>query len=345
MKIEISLCAIKRNLDRLAAHTGKRLILMVKADAYGHGLIRVARAVPSPYYGVATEQEGIALRALGKEVLVTAPSPFGAELLKRYDMIPLIGEKAVAERAAALGLRRCHIKVNSGMNRLGFSGEKECYRMAKLLLEAGVSVQGIATHYKEDSPENLLSQNSAFDRAVQAIKKAAYEHGACEKIFTHVTGSGALRAKSYDCLRVGLAAYGYHAGYYTAGVPLEKAMRVTTEIIKVKSLPKGESLGYGGNYRASRPVMAYTVLGGYGDGIARSEVGRKVLAAGRRHSIAAVCMDSFEMVSDRVLPVGTKVTVLSEALDADAVAKHRNTIPYEVLLGYNVPRAERIYDE
>ena len=318
---------------------------MVKADAYGHGVLRVAQSISAAHYGVATEQEGIPLRSLGKEVLVTAPSPSGVPLLKRYDMIPLIGEEEIAKRAAALGVKRCHIKVNSGMNRLGFRGEKECYRIASLLLDAGVSVQGIATHYKEDSAEIVLAQNRAFDRAVAAIGKAACEHGVSDSIPTHVTGSGALYAQGYDFLRVGLAAYGYHAGYYTAGIPLDKAMKVTSEIVKVKHLSKGDTLGYGGSWRAHRPMTAYTVLGGYADGIARSEVGRSVLAAGRRHRIAAVSMDTFEMVSDHLMPVGTRVTVLSEGVDADAIAKHRKTIPYEVLVGYNVPRAERIYDE
>ena len=343
MKVEIDLGAIRRNLRRIAAKTSKPLALMVKADGYGHGALQVARAVEANWYGVATEEEGIPLRELEKQVLVTAPSCFGAPLLARYDMIPLIGEWELAKAAIACGVKRCHLAVNSGMNRLGFTGEKECYEAAALLTEGGVRVEGIATHYKGSDGEILRAQNEAFDRAVIAARKGAADKGAQGRTFTHVTGSGALYASGYDVLRVGLAAYGYH-GEYTAGIPLEKAMRVTSRVIKKKRIVRGDTLGYAGAFRATRSLYAYTVLGGYGDGVARVDAGRKVIAAGRRLKVAAVSMDSFEMISDRVdLPVGTRVIILSDAVDAEMVAAHRGTIPYEVLLGFNVPRAEKVY--
>lgn len=338
--------AIGRNLGQIGLQLKKPLILMVKADAYGHGALRVARAVRAEYYGVATEEEGIPLRELSKEVLVTAPSLSSVPLLRRYDMIPLIGDFEVARAAARASLKRCHIKVNSGMNRLGFTGEKECFKAAEFLLSAGVAIEGVATHYKEDSDKNVLSQNRAFDRAVRAIGLAVCEKGAGNRFVTHVTGSGALHGGNYDLFRVGLAAYGYHSGYYTAGIPLEPAMRVSSEIIKVKSIGRGDTLGYSGCFRAKAPRKAYTVLGGYGDGIARSEVGRRIIAAGRRQQIAAISMDSFEMISESVdLSVGDRVIILSKGVDAAYIAAHRHTIPYEVLLGYNVPRAEKVYVE
>lgn len=346
MRVEIDLSKIKRNLGRIAERTGKELIPMLKADAYGHGALRVASAIGAPYYGVATEEEGIPLRELSKEVLVTAPSLFSVPLLRRFDMIPLIGSFELARLAAEGRLKRCHIKVNSGMNRLGFSGEKECYAAAALLTAAGVRIEGIATHYKEDDKRNLLSQNRAFDGCVFAVRQGAAAKGGENKIFTHVTASGASLAGKYDFLRVGLAAYGYSSSAFTAALALEPAMRVTTEIIKVKELRAGETLGYAGIYRASRPLKAYTFLGGYGDGIARAEVGRRVLTAGGRGRIVAVCMDSSEMIADRIdLSVGARVIILSEGADAAYIAAHRKTIPYEVLLGYDVPRAERIYAE
>ena len=321
------------------------MILMVKADAYGHSATRVARAVDAPYYGVATETEGIPLRDLGKEVLVTAPSVLGAPLVRRYDLIPLIGEETLLRAAIRAGVKRCHLAVNSGMNRLGFTGEKECYRAAAALCSAGVRVEGVATHYKGGTDEIVRAQNASFDLAVKAIG-AALVQGGKGRFMTHVTGSSALHASGYDSLRVGLAAYGYHGEYSTAGLSLEKAMRVTSEVVKTKIVRAGETLGYAGAFRAERTYRAYTVLGGYGDGIARAEAGRKVLAAGRRLRVAAVSMDSFEMISESVdLSVGSRVIILSDALDASYVAAYRGTIPYEVLLGYDVPRAEKVYVE
>ena len=346
MVVRVDLGAINRNYRRIARQTAKPVILMVKANAYGHGALRVARATNAPYYGVATEAEGVPLRELGKEVLVTAPSFLGAALTRRYDMIPVIGEETVLRAAIRAGVKRCHLAVNSGMNRLGFTGEKECYRMATALLDGGVRIQGIATHYKGGDDRIVTAQNLAFDRAVQAIRSALSEHDVVDGVFTHVTGSGALHASNYDALRVGLAAYGYHDGYATAGLPLEKAMRVTTRVINKKCVRAGDTLGYAGAFRAARPYTAYTVLGGYGDGVSRSDVGRKVIAAGRRLKIAAVSMDSFEMIAEGIdLDVGSRVIIISDAVDAAYIAAHRGTIPYEVLLGYDVPRAERIYAE
>ena len=342
---ETDLGAINRNTERIKRATHKPLILMCKADAYGHGVEQVVRAVDAEYYGVATEAEGIPLRELGKKVLVTAPSFSAMPISRRYDMIPMLGGWEVARLAASCGLARCRVKVNSGMNRLGFTGEKECYEAALFLARAGITVEGADTHYKEDGDGNVLAQNAAFCRAVTAIRRGLAEMGQTGRFSTSVTGCGALFGASFDYLRVGLAAYGYHTGDATSGLALEPAMRVTTEILKAKTIRAGDTLGYASaGFCATHAMKAYTVLGGYADGIHRSEVGRKVIAAGRRLKIAAVSMDTFEMVSDSVdLPVGARVIILSKGVDAAYIARMRGTIPYEVLVGYDVPRAERIY--
>lgn len=344
MNVEISLGAIKRNFKRIENAAGKPLILMCKANAYGHGASEVSQAVAAEYYGVATEEEGVPLRENAKQVLVTAPSFYTLPLCAKCDMIPFIGDMEIAKRAVACGLKRCHIKINSGMNRLGFTGEKECYEAARLLALGGVKVQGVATHYKDGSDQNVLRQNVTFRQAIAAVRYALSGAGQNDRLITSVTGSGASFAKEFDYLRVGLAAYGYSAGKATAGIGLEPAMKVTSEVIKAKTVQKGDTLGYSGAFCAPKRLKAYTVLGGYGDGVARAEVGRKVMAAGRRLSIAAVSMDSFEMISDRVdLKVGARVIILSKGVDAVYVAAKRGTIPYEVLLGYDVPRAKRVY--
>ena len=341
MKVEIDLGAIKRNFCRVRMAANKPLILMCKADAYGHGAARVVRAVDADFYGVATEEEGVPLRENAKQVLVTAPSFYKLPLCRRYDMIPLVGDMEIAKRAVAIGLKRCHIKINSGMNRLGFTGEKECFEAVRLLTLGGVKVEGVATHYKDGSEKTVRNQNAAFLRGVKAVKAALADDA---RLLTSVTGSGALFSKEFDYLRVGLAAYGYSSGKATAGIPLEPAMKVTSEVIKAKIVERGDTLGYSGIYRAPQRLKAYTVLGGYGDGVSRADVGRKVISAGQRLSVAAVSMDSFEMISDRVdLKVGARVIILSKGINAAYVAKRRGTIPYEVLLGYDVPRAERIY--
>ena len=330
---------IERNLKNMRLATGKPLILMCKANGYGHGMLEVARAEAAAY-GVATEEEGARLRAVvSKDILVSAPRLSALDLIAKNDLVPIIGEETYLKAAVFSGkVRRCHLKADSGMHRMGFRSPKDCLDAALFLSEHGVRLEGIATHYKE-SGENEKKQNAAFDACLSAIKGAFSARGLPLPI-THVTASGRADAQKYDMLRVGLAAYGY--GDLDALAP---AMEVSSEILCVKRLAAGDTLGYGSGFRAKKALTAYTVLGGYADGIDRREVGREVLCKGARCRIAAVCMDTFEVVTERVdLCVGDRVIIMSEELDAAYVAACRGSIPYEVLVGYDTPRAEMHYE-
>ena len=339
MKVKINLKAIERNLNALRLAFGKPLIFMCKADAYGHGLARVAREISAEGYGVATEEEGALVRSFtNAPIYVTAPRKENARLLRRFDLIALVGEVTLSNALIAAGVKRCHIKVNSGMNRLGFSSPKDCAAICDKLLSFGVLVEGVCTHYKSADEAVRREQNAVFDQCVSAVRERLGARGFSPSIFTHVTGGGNERADGY---RVGLACYGYGEGLT---VPLEKAMRVESEILAVKEIKKGQTLGYNA-FRAEEDLVACTVLGGYADGIERSERGRNVLVGGKKAKIVAVCMDSFEIVTHRLdLKAGRRVIIMSDAIDANAIAKSRGTIPYEVLVGYDRPRAEYLYD-
>ena len=343
MIVDVRPSLIKRNLENMRLTTGKPLIFMCKANAYGHGALHVVSALKAAAYGVATEEEGTALRAVTSEpILVTTPKISALPILSYTQEIPLIGELHYARAFIEEGTpKTCHIKVNSGMNRLGFSTPSECARVADALLSSGMYIAGICTHYKEDSDANVQAQNRRFDECVLAIQRVLARYGV-PPAMTHVTACGYKYAAKYDALRVGLAAYGYGEEIFR----LQKAMYVTSEILSVKKISAGDTLGYGSGFTAKKETGAYTVLGGYADGIARNEVGRVVYAEGKVCRIASVCMDSFEMVSDSLdLKVGSRVIILSDKNDAKYIASVRGTIPYEVLLGYDSPRAERKYDE
>ncbi|MCR4725896.1 MAG: alanine racemase [Clostridia bacterium] len=340
MKVKINLKAIERNLNALRLAFGKPLIFMCKADAYGHGLARVVRSVSAEGYGVATEEEGVVVRSLtNAPVYVTAPRKENVALLRGFDLIALVGEPTLAAALVEAGVKRCHIKVNSGMNRLGFSSPEESAAAADKLISGGVRVEGVCTHYKSTDEGDRRKQNAVFEKCVSAVREKALSLGLFSPIFTHVTGGGSV--ETADACRVGLACYGYGDGL---NVPLEKAMRVESEILAVKEIRRGQTLGYNA-FRARENLVACTVLGGYADGIDRSEKGRCVLVGGAKARIAAVCMDSFEIVTHRLdLKAGRRVIIMSDAIDANYIAKSRGTIPYEVLVGYDRPRAEYLYD-
>ena len=347
MIVTVHTSRIKKNLDAMRLAYGKPLIFMCKANAYGHGMCEVAPKVSVHAFGVATEEEGAALRSLVSEpILVTAPRISNLPLLARSRLIPIVGEENYLRAMIdSRCVKRCHIKVDSGMHRLGFSTPKECYAMAAHLAGHGVTVEGVCTHYKGASRDIILSQNARFDECVRAIRSALSLSGQEIVPLTHVTASGVRFASKYDALRVGLAAYGYE-NEQTPDNPMHMAMKVSSEILRVKRLNYAETLGYDGVFTADRPVTACTVLGGYADGIDRRDAGGEVIVNGKRARIAAVCMDTFELVSDAVdLSVGDRVIILSEEVNARRIAERRRTIPYEVLVGFDTPRARRIYDE
>ncbi|MBQ9370314.1 MAG: alanine racemase [Clostridia bacterium] len=346
MIVTVHTSRIINNLDAMRLAYGKPLIFMCKANAYGHGMREVAPCVPAKAYGVATAEEGALLRSyVSAPILVTAPRISNIPLIAESDLIPLVGEESyVCALAGAKVVKRCHIKADSGMHRSGISSPKKCYEAATLLAEGGVTVEGICTHYKDASKDTVLSQNARFDECVQAVRSALFARGQSVLPYTHVTSSGAALAARYDAIRVGLSAYGYENERRT-GRRLTSAMEVFSEILNVKRLRKGDTLGYEGAFIADRPLTACTVLGGYADGMDRRDVGGEVIVKGRRARIAAVCMDTFEVVSDAVdFCVGDRVIILSDEINAQEIAIRRGSIPYEVLVGFDTPRAERRYD-
>ena len=346
MIVTVHTSRIKENLDAMRLAYGKPLIFMCKANAYGHGMAEVAPFVAAAAFGVATEREGALLRrCVASPILVSAPRIADIPLLCGNDLIPLAGEESYVRALISSGkVKRCHLKADSGMHRSGIADPTRCYEAASALAEGGIEVAGVCTHYKEGTRENLLSQNARFDECVRAVRSALFARGQRRIPITHVTLSGSLFAAKYDALRVGLAAYGYADGP-CGGISLRKAMEVTSEVLNVKRLKEGDSLGYGDRFIADRPLTACTVLGGYADGMDRRDVGGDVSINGRRARIAAICMDTFEAVTDQVdFGVGDRVIIMSEEIDAAVIAERRGTIPYEVLVGFDRLRTERRYE-
>ena len=344
MIVTVHTSRIKENFDTVRLAYGKPLIFMCKANAYGHGMVEAASVIKPSAFGVATEEEGARLRPfVSAPILVTSPRISAIEAIAVNGLIPFVGEENYARALIdSHSVKRCHIKVDSGMHRSGFSSPKVCSEIVSRLVANGITVEGICTHYIGTDKENVLRQNAFFDECVRAIRGALFPQDFIP--YTHVTFSGAPYAARYDRLRVGLAAYGYEIGRHPVHL-FGKAMEVTSEVLNVKRLKVGDSLGYDRVFIADRPLSACTVLGGYADGIDRRDVGQNVIVNGKRARIAAVCMDTFEVVSDAVdLCVEDRVIILSDETDARYIAERRGTIPYEVLVGFDTRRAERKYE-
>lgn len=339
---------------------GVKLMAVVKADAYGHGLIKCARLfgeLGADYLGVGFVEEGIALRRAGvRSPVLVLGGTVGTQIshFLEHDLeltaSSVFKIEAINAEAAGLGKQaRVHLKIDTGMNRIG-----QNFRTAPLLFEAArrcghVEVVGIYSHLataEEEDPAFTDLQIERFQSALHAAEAA----GLHPPVRHLANSAGALRFPQthFDMIRPGLGLYGQHAAQsLQAEFPLRPALTLQSEIVYLKRVRKGESVSYNRTWTAPEDVWVATVPVGYGDGFPRLLSGRaQVLIGGRRYPIAGtICMDQFmvNLGQDRH-PVGEPVVLWGRQGDAEiplwelcAASGH---IPYElpILLTGRVPR-------
>ena len=307
--IEIDLGAIRTNMRRLRSLPGlkgRAIMAVVKADAYGHGLIPVAQAAVeagADWLGIATVSEGTALRAAGVQapvLLLCAPAPGEAERLLRCGLVASVGDTstrdALAQAAHRLHLAEppaVHLEIDTGMGRAGALPD-EALKFWRETVAAGLRVTGLMTHFADadGDAEATLAQQEAF----LAVRRTLEEAGAHFDAVHMSNSAGALRlgAAEETMVRAGLLLYGIHPPL--SGVPplsLQTAMRVKARVATVRSLPQGHPISYGATHRLARPSRVATVLIGYGDGYPRrlSNCGAMLLHGQRAPVLGRVCMD------------------------------------------------------
>ncbi|WP_043816684.1 alanine racemase [Deinococcus maricopensis] len=332
-----------RNARALAQVSGTPLIAPVKADAYGHGVNLVARALedePSVWgFAVAMPREAAALAPLTRKpvLLMTPAAP--EEVGPLADLGVRLSVSSAEEVAALPAHARVHLKVDTGMNRLG-AKPPEALRLGAALEARGL-LEGVYTHLAcADDPDLRMSeaQIHAF-AAVRAAFPAALAHAQ--------NGAGVLalgRVPGLDLARPGLALYGYPPEHLRARAELRPAMRVTARVGFVHTVPAGESVSYGALWRAPEDTRVATVQFGYADGYPRGATGRAraVVRGEVRDVLGRICMDQFMLdVQGLDVRVGEWVEVFGwDVLSASDLAAWSDGIEYEVLTGIGA-RVER----
>ncbi|KEF33681.1 alanine racemase [Deinococcus sp. RL] len=340
----ISESALAGNLTALARRAGAALLLPVKANAYGHGLAEVAAMAarhPDVWgFAVALPQEATALAALtpGKPVLLLTP-PAPEEVRPLADLGVRLPVGSLAEAEALPAHARAHLKVDTGMNRLGARPE-DAVSIGRRLAERGL-LEGVYTHFASaDEPDLTFAREQlARFRAVLAALPPVLAHAA--------NGGGVLSFGSLPGMglaRPGLAAYGYAPAHLRGRAPLTPVMTLRARVTHLHTVYPGETVSYGGLWRAERDTTVATVGVGYADGYPRNATGRaEVLVGGeRRPVLGRICMDQL-MVDVTGLPtrVGDWVEVWGPGdLTASEVAAWGGTVEYELLTGVG-PRVER----
>ncbi len=337
--------------------------VMVKADGYGHGLTDVARILSIEagntgrrdllLFGTATAEEALTLRAAGIEngiLIVGGLQKEYAESLIRTGVVStaLDAEDAEVLGAAAkkLGMPAyAHIKLDTGMNRLGLSDRKGLARtLTAFSRQNGLILSGAFTHYAtaDGNIDYLEYQYAQFCGMLKALKKSIgrVKYGG---LTIHSANSGALLTdKKYHMgmVRAGLAIYGFGRGARGESLHLKPAMSVSTRIVQVKNIPAGEYIGYGNNYRLSRDSLVAVIRAGYGDGYKRalSNLGKVSVNGALCPVIGNVCMDLLMADVTGVTPPAEKggtAYLINEAVTAAGLAESCGTITYDILTSFS----------
>ena len=353
---EVDLGALTRNLRRIRAKMPARtgIMFVVKANAYGHDAALCARAAEraraADWLGVSSVEEGIALRDAGARLpvlILGSLYPFESVLAAvAHDLTPVVASLEAAKRLAdvARTLKRrvdCHVKVDTGMGRIGASPEAALGIVRYLSRLKAARVQGLYTHLAcaESDAAFTAEQLKRFRRVVDALSR----EGLRPPLVHAANSAGALRrpASRFDLVRPGLAAYGLFADF-------EPVLTLKSKIVFLKTVAKGTSVSYGASWRAKRPTRLATLPIGYGDGYARALSNRAdVLVGGRRCPVVgSVTMDQV-MVDVTGAPgarVGDDAVLIGRQgraeIRAEELARLCGTIPYETAtaLSSRVPR-------
>ena len=352
----IDRAALAHNL-RLAAELtqGAPTWAVVKADAYGHGINVVASAF-APAHGVALIEieNAIRLRELGwkKPILLLegcfADVDWRAAAEHRLTIVLHSEEQLCAFEAIALPRKLdVYLKLNTGMNRLGFRLDRVRDLLTRLTLNAGIGEITLMTHFAQaDEPDGCLEQLRRFNEATLGLPYAtSLANSAACFDFARIVGDAPRQNNS---IRPGIMLYGAtpfsHATRSAAALKLKPAMTLGTEIISVQTLAAGESVGYGATYTATKPERIAVIACGYADGYPRSApTGTPVLVAGTRTRIVGrVSMDKITVdITDLPLArIGSAVELWGAQLPVDEVANACGTIGYELLtaVAARVPR-------
>ena len=353
------------------------IIAVVKANAYGHGADRVALALEeagATMLACADIEEGIVLRRAGARAPILV---FGAlsvsdlDGLFEYSLTPTISSPGAARAVQAAAARHratvaYHLKIDTGMNRLGYRFDNLRRMLPELLASPNLRLNAVFTHFASaDVPGSPVfnDQRVHFEQALSIVEElvaagpAKAGHYDFSMVMRHACNSAALLRDSrvwYDAVRPGLLLYGIVPPPLASTIPLQPVMSLTSRVVAVKGVRPGEGVGYGWRFQPDEPRTIAVVPAGYADGLDTRLCGRgHVLIRGRRVPIVgAVSMDMITVdvtdagdvqPGDEVVLLGRQGAETWQQIDAREVAAAIGTIPWEIVCRLGT-RIERHYD-
>jgi alanine racemase len=369
---EISLQAILHNLRVIRKHVGtqRQVLAVVKSNAYGLGAVPISKALQkagTEWFGVTCANEGIELREAGirKRILIlTGFWPGEEKRLIKNNLTPAVfrvDDLAHLERSAKAAGRQArvpfHLKINTGMNRLGISPQ-EIETFARTLADCKhIQLEGTFTHFasaEDFTAQQTADQEKTFLSALARMRELGISPG-----IVHMANSGAICARPstwVDMVRPGAILYGYHQSFdppqkkqeIAGQIPLRPCLAMRARIISVRDVPEGEGVGYGARFVTKRPARIAVINAGYADGVARARTNRGcALVRGRRVPlVGTISMDltTLDVTDVAEAGLGDVVTIYGKdgdaAIEVSDVAREIGTVTSDLLcaLGRRVPR-------
>ena len=357
---EIDLTALKENVRNMKRHIGEHVHLMavVKANAYGHGDAQVAKAAlaeGASILAVALLDEALSLRAQGIEepilVLGAVPPEYASIAAEKRIIVTGYSVGWLKDVLGFLNEAEApleyHLKIDTGMGRLGCKTEEEIKEMMEMTESSDkLNCTGVFTHFATADEKDTDYFDMQLDRFKELISPLPLD-----RLMVHSSNSAAglrFREQLFNAVRFGIGMYGLAPSTEIKDeLPfrLREVFSLHTELTHVKKIKKGESVSYGATYTAKRDEWIGTVPVGYADGWLRRLAGTEVLIDGKRQKIAGrICMDQFMISLAEEYPVGTKVTLIGKQKDewisVDEIAQNLQTINYEItcMISSRVPR-------
>ena len=361
--VQIDLDALRHNIAVAREKVGKdvKILCLVKANAYGHGAVQVAKYCEDllDYLGVATVDEGIELRQNGVKLPILVVGDvassrykdaldFDVELtVHNYDV-----GRCLNDYCKSIGkIAKVHIAVDTGMGRIGFLPSEATNAVGVCKFDS-LEIKGIFTHFAkadENDKSYTYTQKRLFDEFVESIRSNGVDTG-----LRHVANSASiidLPLFNCDMVRMGIMTYGlYPSAEVNATLGLLPVMSFYTHVTHIKTLPKGRRISYGGEYVTQKDTVVATLAVGYGDGYPRalSNKGYVLIDGKRAPILGRVCMDQtmIDVTHITGVKVGDTVTLIGSdqngIITADEIARLAGTISYEIVCGI-ASRVPRVY--
>lgn len=355
--IRHNVAAMKSLVDK-----DKKMLAVIKADAYGHGAVEVAHALNDmvDFFAVAFIDEAIELRNAGfkKPILILGyTDPEDYKLLIDFDVRPAIYDvddaRKLSETAVGKGAKaKIHIKVDTGMGRIGFScddaGVKHIEEISRM---PGIEIEGMFTHYAKADELDKTAAKGQLDKFRWINRQLEDKH--IHIPIRHISNSAGIMEmdnSDFDMVRSGIVTYGLYPSEEVdkSIVDLRPAMSLTSKVIFVKDVKAGTGIGYGWSYIADHDIRVATVSAGYADGYprAQSNIGRVIIHGQYAPIIGRVCMDQFMVDVSHIDDVKVRDDVIligragDKVITVEEVAEPANSFNYELVcnISRRVPR-------